>query len=87
MISKQFIEEIISATDTQHICANIIAQYQKAYKVDTTKFEWVYLVYGIQDDQPIVFYLSYLDSITALPKNRFSSYVSQVNQSSFAELL
>ena len=87
MISKQFSEEIISAKDTQHICANIIAQYQKAYKVDTTKFEWVYLVYGIQDDQPIVFYLSYLDSITALPKNRFSSYVSQVNQSSFAELL
>ena len=87
MISKQFNEEIISAKDTQHICAKTLDQYQKAYKVDTNKFEWVYLVYGIQDDQPIVFYLSYLDSITALPKNRFSSYVSQVNQSSFAELL
>lgn len=87
MISKSIIEKIIRVADTKHLCSSIIAQYQTQQQLETDDFEWVHLVYAIQEEKPIVFYVRFINSSTELPKNDFSSYLAQINKSSFNELL
>jgi hypothetical protein len=45
------------------------------------------LVYAIQEEKPIVFYVRFLSGNSELPKYNFTSYLAQINKSSFSELL
>lgn len=87
MISKSTIEETISLKERFHLCAPFITEYQKQQQVEADDFELVHLVYGLQDDNQIVFYIRFVNGSTELPKYNFSSYLSQVNKVSFSELL
>ena len=87
MISKSILEETINLKDTSHICFPTIAQYQKQQQIEIDDFECVHLVYAIQKDKPIVFYIRFIDSVKEHRQENFSSYVAQVNKSSFRELL
>lgn len=81
------LEEIINIKETCHICNPIIVEYQKLQQIETNDFEWVHLVYAIQDDKPIVFFIRFINRIIELPKDKFSNYLSKVNKGSFNELL
>ena len=87
MISKSILEETINLKDTCHVCLPTIAQYQKQQQLENDEFEWVHLVYAIKEGRPIVFYIRFINSVKEHPKENFSSYVAQVNKSSFRELL
>jgi hypothetical protein len=87
MISKSILEETINLKDTSHICFPTIAQYQKQQQLENDEFEYVHLVYAIQEDNSIVFYIRFINSGKEHRQENFSSYVAQVNKSSFRELL
>ena len=87
MFIKPIIEEILSVGETKHLCASIINEYQKNQQIETDDFEWVHLVYAVQEDKPVLFYIRFINSTTELPKNNFSSYLAQINKCSFNELL
>ena len=87
MILKSILEEIISLNNTNHFCTPLIVEHQKQQQLENDEFEWVHLVYGLQDNKPIVFYIRFINSIKELPKDKFSDYLSQLNKCSFAELL
>jgi hypothetical protein len=87
MPNKELFELVVVINDTNFICYPIIAQYQKHLQIETDEFEWVHLVYAIQEDGPIVFYIRFINASTELPKYNFSSYLSQFNKGSFNELL
>ena len=87
MILKSIIEELINTNDIKHVCAPDIEKYQKQQQIETDDFEWVHLVYALQDGKPIVFYIRFINGSTALPKNKFSSYLAQINKGSFNEIL
>ena len=87
MIIKPIIEEIISVGETKHLCNSIITEYQMQQQIETDDFELVHLLYALEDDKPIVFYIRFINSIKELPKDKFSNYLSQLNKGSFAELL
>ncbi len=87
MISKSIIEETISLKERFHLCAPFITEYQKQQQIETDEFEWVHLVYAIQYDKPKAFYFRFINGRTELLKYNFSSYLSQINKGSFAELL
>ena len=87
MISKPIIEETINLKETRHLFTPVIIQYQKQQQIGTDYFEWVHLVYAMLEDKPIVFYIRFIMCITEIPKRSFSNYVSEVNKSSFTELL
>jgi hypothetical protein len=78
---------VVSTKDVDFICHPIIAQYQKGHQIETNDFELVHIVYTIYEDKPIVFYIRFINSITALPKESFYNYLTQINKSSFNELL
>jgi hypothetical protein len=86
-MTLSIIEEIIILKDISHLCASIITHYQKKQQIETDDFEWVHLVYSLQDCEPIVFYIRFISGNSELPKHGFSSYLTQVNKSSFNELL
>lgn len=87
MILKSILEEIISLNNTNHLCTPLIVEYQIQQQIEANDFEWVHLVYALEDDKPIVFYIRFINSIKELPKDKFSNYLSQVNKGFFAELL
>ena len=87
MPNKELIELVVALKDTDFICYPIIIQYQKQQQIETDDFELVHLVYALEDDKPIVFYIRFINSIKELPKVKFSDYLSQLNKCSFAELL
>jgi hypothetical protein len=87
MISKSLIEETISLKETCHLCAPIITQHQKQQQIEADDFESVHLVYVVQDDKPLLFYVRFINGTTNLPKHKFTSYLSQINKGSFNELL
>lgn len=86
-MTLSLLEETITLKDASHLCAPIIAKYQKNQQIETDDFERVHLVYGLQDDKPIVFYIRFINGGTELPNHHFSSYLTQVNKSSYNELL
>jgi hypothetical protein len=85
MISKSIIEETINLKDTSHLCFPIIIQYQQQIECDN--YEQVHLVYAVDDNKPLVFYIRFLNSNYELPTHNFSDYLSKVNNNSFNELL
>ena len=87
MSNKELIELVVAVNDTEFICHPIIIQYQKQQQIETDEFEWVHLVYAILEEKPVVFYVRFINDNTELPKHNFSSYLSQINKSSFSELL
>jgi len=87
MSNKELFELVVSIKDTDFICYPIISEYQKQQQTEADDFEWVHLVYVLQDDNPIVFYIRFINGSTELPKYNFSSYLLQVNKASFSELL
>ena len=87
MHNKEIFELVVAIKDSNFIFHTIIAQYQKQQQIKANDFEWVHLVYAAQEDKPVVFYIRFINGTTELPKNNFSSYLAQINKSSFNELL
>lgn len=87
MPSSELFEMVVALKDKDFICYPIITEYQKQQQIETDDFELVHLVYALEDDKPIVFYIRFINSIKELPKDKFSDYLSQLNKCSFAELL
>jgi hypothetical protein len=87
MSYNELFELVVSTKDVDFICHPIIAQYQKGHQIETNDFELVHIVYTIQDDKPIVFYIRFINDSTELPINSFACYLSQINILSFNELL
>ena len=87
MSIKGLCEIVVAVNDIEFICHPIITEYQKQQQIEANEFEWVHLVYAVQDGKPIVFYIRFINSSKELTKQDFSSYLSQINKSSFSELL
>jgi hypothetical protein len=87
MPNQKIFELVVSIKDSDFIYYPIIAQYQKQQQIEADDFELVHLVYGLQDDKPLVFYIRFVNDSKKLSKYNFSSYLSQVNKVSFSELL
>ena len=87
MPNRELFEMVVALKDKDFICYPIITEYQKQQQIETDDFEWVHLVYAVQEDKPVVFYIRFINGSTELPKHNFSSYLSQVNKGSFNELL
>jgi len=87
MSNKELFELVVAIKDKDFICYPIIAEYQKSQQIETDGFDLVHLVYAIYEDKPIVFYIRFINSSTELPEDNFTSYLSQLNKGSFAELL
>ena len=87
MQNKKLYEEILSLKETDHICAQIILNYRIKNKIKVDDFKFVYVVYGIQDHQPLVFNLIFMSAFEEGPPVSFESYLQQIKTSSFSELL
>jgi hypothetical protein len=87
MPNQKILELVVAVNDSEFICHPIINQYQKQQEIEANEFEWVHLVYGLQDSKPIVFFIRFINDSTELPEYNFTSYLSQINKSSFNELL
>lgn len=87
MSNKGLFEIVVAVNDIEFICHPIITEYQKKQQIEANEFEWLHLVYAVQDGKPIVFYIRFINSSKELPKQDFSSYLSRINKSSFSELL
>jgi hypothetical protein len=87
MPNKELFELVVAIKDKDFICYPIITEYQMNQQIKANDFEWVHLVYALEDGKPIVFYIRFINSITELPKVKFTNYLSQLNKVSFAELL
>ena len=87
MTNKEIFELVVSIKDTDFIYHTIITEYQKQQQIEADDFEFVHLVYSLLDRKPIVFYIRFINVGTELPNHHFSSYLTQVNKSSFNELL
>ena len=86
-MTLSILEETITLKNTSHLCASIITQYQKQQQLETDDFEFVHLVYSLQDSKPIVFYIRFINNMKDLPEHNFYDYVSIINKDSFAEVL
>ena len=87
MPNKEIYELVVAIKDKDFICYPIITKYQIQQQIEANDFEQVHLVYALEDDKPIVFYIRFINSIKEQPKDKFSNYLSQVNKGFFAELL
>jgi hypothetical protein len=87
MPNNEIFELVVSIKDTDFICYPIITEYQKQQQIEANDFELVHLVYAVQEDKPVLFYIRFINSTIELSKNNFSSYLAQINKSSFNELL
>lgn len=87
MPNRELFEIVVAVNDTEFICHPNIIQYQKQQQIETDDFDWVHLVYAVQNDKHVVFYIRFINGTTKLPKNNISSYLTQINKSSFNELL
>jgi hypothetical protein len=87
MLNQELFELVVAVKDTDFICYPIISQYQKKQQIESDDFEWVHIVYAIYDEEPLVFYIRFMNNTTELPEYRFTEYVSQVNKTSFIQLL
>ena len=86
MHNRELFEMVVAVNDTEFICHSNIIQYQKQQQIEED-FQWVHLVYAVQDDKHVVFYIRFINGNTELPEDNFSSYLTQVNKSSFNVLL
>jgi hypothetical protein len=60
MQNKNIFEKILAITDTSHICSQIITNYRIANDIKDNDFKHVYVVYGLQENQPVVFNLIFM---------------------------
>lgn len=87
MTNKELFELVVAIKDKNFICYPIITEYQKSQQIDTDGFDLVHLVYAIQEEKPIVFYIRFINGSTELTEDNFTSYLSQINKGSFNSLL
>lgn len=87
MFLKSILEEIISLNNNSHLCTPLILEYQKQQKIEPNEFDWVHIVYAVQNDKLVVFYIRFLNGNYELPNHNFSDYLSNVNKKSFNKLL
>jgi hypothetical protein len=87
MPNKELFEMVVAVNDTEFICHPNIIQYQKQQQIEAEDFQWVHLVYALEDGKPIVFFIRFINSTKELSNDKFSNYLSQLNKGSFAELL
>jgi len=87
MQNKNIFEKILAITDTSHICSQIITNYRIANDIKDNDFKHVYVVYGIQENQPLVFNLIFMTSFEELPLVSFTYYLQQISTKSFYQLL
>jgi len=87
MPNKEIYELVVALKDKDFICYPIITEYQKQQQIETDDFEWVHLVYTLEDGKPIVFYIRFINSTKKLSKDKFYNYLSQLNKNFFDELL
>jgi hypothetical protein len=87
MTNKELFELVVAIKDKNFICNPIITEYQKSQQIDTDGFDLVHLVYAIQEEKPIVFYIRFINGSTELTEDNFTSYLSQINKGSFNSLL
>jgi hypothetical protein len=87
MPNKELFELVVAVNDSEFICHSIIAQYQKQQEIETDDFKWVHIVYAIHCEEPVVLYIRFINRTTELPEYSFVKYVSQINKTSFSEVL
>jgi hypothetical protein len=57
MLNKEIFELVVAVNDTDFICYHTITEYQKQQQIEAEDFQWVHLVYAVQDDKTLVFYI------------------------------
>jgi hypothetical protein len=87
MQNKNIFEEILPVTDTSHICSQILTNYRIANDIKDNDFKHVYVVYGIQENQPIVFNLIFMTTFEEVTLVSFTYYLQQISSTSFYQLL
>ena len=87
MQNNNIFEEILPVTDTSHICSEIVTNYRIANDIKDNDFKHVYVVYGIQENQPLVFNLIFMTTFEEVPLVSFTYYLQQISTKSFYQLL
>ena len=87
MQNNNIFEEILPVTDTSHICSEIVTNYRIANDIKDNDFKHVYVVYGIQENQPVVFNLIFMTTFEEVPLVSFTYYLQQISTKSFYQLL
>ena len=87
MQNNNIFEKILPVTDTSHICSQIVTNYRIANDIKDNDFKHVYVVYGLQENQPVVFNLIFMTTFEEVPLVSFTYYLQQISTKSFYQLL
>ena len=87
MQNNNIFEKILPVTDTSHICSQIVTNYRIANDIKVNDFKHIYVVYGIQENQPVVFNLIFMTTFEEVPLVSFTYYLQQISTKSFYQLL
>ena len=87
MQNNNIFEKILPVTDTSHICSQIVTNYRIANDIKVNDFKHVYVVYGLQENQPLVFNLIFMTTFEEVPLVSFTYYLRQISTKSFYQLL
>ena len=87
MQNSNIFEKILPVTDTSHICSQIVTNYRIANDIKVNDFKHVYVVYGLQQNQPVVFNLIFMTTFEDVPLVSFTYYLQQISSTSFYQLL
>lgn len=87
MQNKNIFEKILPVTDTIHICSQIVTNYRIANDIKDNDFKHVYVVYGLQENQPVMFNLIFMTTFEEVPLVSFTYYLQQISTKSFYQLL
>jgi hypothetical protein len=87
MQNKNIFEKILPVTDTSHICSEIITNYRLANDIKDNDFKHVYVVYGLQENEPVVINLIFMTTFEEVPLVSFTYYLQQISTKSFYQLL
>ena len=87
MQNNNIFEKILPVTDTSHICSEIVTNYRIANDIKDNDFRHVYVVYGLQENQPLVFNLIFMTTFEEVPLVSFTYYLQQISTKSFYQLL
>lgn len=68
MIPKPIFEDIISLSNTNHICYSSIVTYMKSAEIETNDFSFVHIVFGYTE-KPVLFQVNFLNEIVTTPLN------------------
>jgi hypothetical protein len=87
MQNNNIFEEILPVTDTSHICSEIVTNYRIANDIKVNDFKHVYVVYGLQENEPVVINLIFMTTFEEVPLVSFTYYLQQISTKSFYQLL